>query len=279
MIYDKVLSTGDSTISGCSSAQLHTNIFNSGNIKAAGTRGIFFYDRELVTGQTNIQLSMGGQTLLEEVPITGQAVNSISYQNKTGDFFIKGQEADTISRSKLYFSKTTPVKSNYKLNYQVITGGNFAATGDLGNSLRGSIRGGIGTSAVFSHCDYFLNGQKVYSGVGVGVSLGTDGTDFIPRFGTAANVGGVVTASNKNEFKYTAYKKRDRTVSITGSNPDLYSDTGFIEGRTIHYINGLQELKDSYLELYTGVTIIKSGVSALISGGPPVNTTTKDLNL
>ena len=279
MIYDSDISTGDTTISGCSSPYLSTNTFKSGNLIPAGALSSFFYDRYYVTGQREIKLSVNGQTFLQEVPITGQAVNYIDYQINTGDFFIKGEEADIVTRSQFYFDNTTPIDSSDSMTYSVLTGGNYAGTGDLGNSLRTSIIGGIGSSATFTMCDYFLNGQKVYSGFGVGVSAGTDGTDFIPHFGVGSTYGGVVTTSNKNKFKYTAYKRRDRTVSITGTGPDVFSNTGFIEGRTIFYINGLQQLQNSYLELYTGVNMVKSGITSHISGGFPALTQSSSLTL
>ena len=278
MIYDSVISTGTTTISGCSSADLGTDVFKLCNLIPAGARNTFFYQRSLTTGQDNIKLSANGQTYMQEVAFTGQAINKISYQINTGDFFVKGREAPLVERPRLNFSSTSPA-ANSKFAYNIVTGGNLAATGDLGNSLKTSIVAGIGASATFNTCDYFLNGQKVYSGVGVGVSLGSDGTDFIPRFGTAANVGGVVTSANKNEFKYTAYRKRDRSVSITGVTPDVYSNTGFIEGRTNFYINGLEQLQESYLELYTGVTLIKNNVSAIVFSGVSDASKTESLSL
>ena len=267
MIYDAIISTGTTTVSGCSSAELGTDTYSVLNRKSVGAQNTFYYDRSISTGQSEIQLALNSQTLLQEVPVTGQATNQIIYQIYTGSFFTKGEEADIMDQSKFHFPSSTPVGSLSTIVYNIVTGGICAATGDLGNSLKTSIVAGIGASATFNTCDYFLNGQKVYSGVGVGVSLGSDGTDFIPRFGTAANVGGVVTSANKNKFKYTAYKKRVRTVSMTGIGPDVYCNTGFIEKRTNFYINGLQELQSNYLELFTGVTIIKTGLSAMISGG------------
>lgn len=264
MIYDSVIFTGDSTISGCSSIDLHTDNYSLLNREAVGTQGIFYYDSQISIEDRRFQLSLNGQTLLQEVPITGQAINEISYQINTGDFFIKTAEIDPFQRARLFFDNTTPVNSSSDIHYNFVSGsGIIAATGDYGQSLKTSITNSVG-SVDFSDCDYFLNGQKVYSGVGVGVSAGTD-ANFIPLFSTSANAGGVVTAENKNQFKYSAYKKRFRSDAITGENPDVFG-SGFIEKRTNYYINGVSEFQSNYLELYTGVTIIKSGVNALISG-------------
>ena len=93
------------------------------------------------------------------------------------------------------------------------------------------------------------------------------GTNYQIAFGTSAAAGGIVTNNNETGFKATAYKKNPRTYSATGVDPDLFTKTGFIEGRSNLYINGLKEAQSGYLELYTGVSIIKSGRGCLISGG------------
>ena len=279
MIFDSVLATGHTTISGCHSVDLNTDKIDSGNIKVTAANGSFHFKRKTVAGQINMMLSMNGQTLLQEVPLTGQAVNFISYRNETGDFFIKGSEASILDKSNIFFAEDAPLTVDYNLQYDVITGGNFAATGDLGESLKNSIQGGIGATATFTDSDYFLNGQKVYSGIGVGVSAATEGTSFVPVFGTTTNACGVVTTENKNKFKYTAYKKAGNSVSLTGLSPDVFSNTGFIEGRTAFYINGLRQPQNSYLELYTGVNMVKKSRSALISGGIPLGAQVSSVNL
>lgn len=259
MIYDTVISTGDATISGCSSKELDTNNFNSGNLIAGGVGNNYYFDVDSVTGQRNMKLSLNGQALLQEVPVTGNAQNYIFYSNKTGDFFIKGREAPDNEQSKLFFDSSTPISSSSNIVYDVVTGGNFAGTGDLGPSLKSSIDGaGIGISFSMEDFEFFLNGQKVYSGAGIGVSADTN------IYFSIAN--GVVDSSNFGKFKYTAYKRRQRTHEVTGIEPDLFG-SGFVEGRNKYYINGIQQPQSNYLELYTGVSIIQTGLSCLISGG------------
>jgi len=265
MIYDTIISTGTTTISGCSSAELGTDTYSSFNNDALGSTDVFTYNRSISSGQREIQLEVNAQTLLQEIPITGQTTNEIIYQIKTGDFFTKTAKANILERSQLYFDSSTPAAPNSNIFYNIITGGIFVGTGEYGSSLKTSIQGRY-ASSYFTDYDYFLNGQKVYSGVGIGVSAGSDGTDFIPFFGVGLTYGGVVTADNKNEFKYTAYRKPVRTCKETGSGPDFLNETGFIEGRTNYYINGIQQSPESYLEIFSGVSMIKSGVSANISG-------------
>jgi hypothetical protein len=152
----------------------------------------------------------------------------------------------------------------------------FAATGDFGQSLKTNIARRY-SSPSFTDYDYFLNGQKVYSGVGVGVSVGTE-ADFTPLFSTAANVAGVVRLDNINQFKYAAYKKKPKTTSITGSIADITGQP-FIESRNNLYLNGIQEFQNSYLELFTGVNMIEMGFDAEISGGFPIKTKENSLTL
>jgi hypothetical protein len=267
MIYDAVISTGDVTVSGCHSTELNTNTFNFTNVVSDSSQNTYFYDVDLATGQDTMQLFLNGQTLTQEIPSQEEATNKTVFQIKTGDFFVKGAGVNSLERIKINFASSTPNKGNSKVRYDVVTGGIFIGTGDQGSSLKTSINGRYIQQRQFDEFDYFLNGQKVYSGVGVGASLGvgTQPFDFLPQFGTAANIGGVVTSDNEDEFKYTAYIKNPRTHSLTGDTADFYSNTGFIEGRTIYFINGVYEPPTSYLEAYTGVTMIKSGVNANIT--------------
>ena len=121
MIYESVISNGDSTISGCRSDELGTNVFISINKTASQTAGEFYYDRSLSTGEINLKLAANGQMLLQEKPVTGSALNEVVYQISTGDFFTKldDQVADEFEKSKIQFDSTTPHKSNYNLKYDV----------------------------------------------------------------------------------------------------------------------------------------------------------------
>ena len=105
-----------------------------------------------------------------------------------------------------------------------------------------------------------------------------EGTNYQVAFGTSAAAGGIVDLNNQTGFKATAYKKKNRTYSITGITPDISIETGFIEGRNNYYINGLQESQSGYLELYTGVIIFKTGVGCLPSGGFGDSKTPKTIN-
>jgi len=275
MIYDSVVTTGRVSISGCSSPDMGGDIAEKRNVSVINTASEFYYDRDLTTGlnfdkqRSSIRLSLNGQTLQQEIPQEIEATNETIYQIFTGDFFTKSEIAPTLERTTLNFDATTPAKPTSTIVYNIITGGIFAGDKDFGRSLRTGILNSIGQNNVFSDFDYFINGQKVYSGQGVGVFLGSEfaglgATGFQPSFSSyATNVNGVVTLERKAFFKYTASKKSKNTLSATGVSPDMKGQK-FIEKRTNFYINGVEQLNSNYLELYSGVRIIKSGASATL---------------
>jgi hypothetical protein len=274
MIYESVVTTGRVSISGCSSPDMGSDIVEKRNVVAINTASEFYYDRDLTTGldfnteRSSIRLSLNGQTLQQEIPQETQTINQSIYQIFTGDFFTKKESAPILERTTINFDATTPAKATSTIVYNIVTGGIFAGEKDFGRSLKTGITNSRGRLNVFSDFDYFLNGQKVYSGQGVGVFLGSEfagltATGFQPSFSTAANVNGVVIDERKTFFKYTASRKSKNTLSATGVSPDMQGQK-FIEKRTNFYINGVEELQSNYLELYSGVRIIKSGASATL---------------
>ena len=116
--------------------------------------------------------------------------------------------------------------------------------------------------------------QKVYTGRGV--SGTADPAGFIPNFNSGG--GGVVSGANTTKFKAIAYLKRDKIKEVTGVQADVYG-TKFIERQTNFYLNGVEERPSIYLELYTGVNIIKTGVQAIVNESFGLNTTGLNLKL
>jgi hypothetical protein len=257
IIYDYIFSTGDATISGCTLSG-----YSGQKDISSSFQNNFYYNSALITGLKNMKLSSNGQTLYEEGPIETEATNETVYQIFSGDIFLKTGAADEFDRNKIFGDPTTPFKSTYNLSYEKYTGKSAIGLGtvntNLGPTLTSGISG-INQNLNFTDYDYFLNGQKVYSGVGCGVSAGV-GTQFMLSFDEVAK-GGIVTNDNENNFKAFAFVKQGREKTVTGVNPDVYG-TGFIEDQTSFYLNGVKESDDMYLEMYTGVTIVRTGVSA-----------------
>ena len=273
MIYDYIFSTGDATISGCTLSGYSGQKDNSSSFQDN-----FYYNSALITGLKNMKLASNGQTLYEEGPIETEATNETIFQILSGDFFLKTGAVDQFDRNKLFGDSTTPFKSTYNVSYEKYTGKSAVGVGtvaaELGPALKSGISG-IDTELHFIDYDYFLNGQKVYSGVGVGVSAGV-GTQFMLNF-DSSSYGGIITTANKSNFKAFSFIKQGRTNQVTGEEPDVYG-TGFIEDQTSFYLNGVKESDDMYLEMYTGVTIVRTGVSAgVFAFGVPTETASVSL--
>lgn len=91
--------------------------------------------------------------------------------------------------------------------------------------------------------DYFLNGQKIYSG-----NLGSydiSGSTFIYD----ESIYGKVFAIPKN----------NGLKNYTGENPDVYNEE-FVESTVFGFVNGIALNKINWVELYTGVKNIQTGV-------------------
>ena len=279
MIYNYILSSGDATISGCDSADLGTNWINEINKNSPNGGTTFYFDSSLISGDEDMLLTLNGQTLFQEPPTTGQATNEIIYQIESGDYFTKTDVASSVEKSTLFFASNAPVKPTSNISYAKDSGKSFIGTGnsDDGHEIGRSLGSGIsGTfpNASFGQFDFFLNGQKVYSGEGVQENTyGGDGS-WTPNF---VDGDGVVTPENEASFTATAYLKRDRTSEVTGISPDVFGSS-FIEKRTKLYVNGIEKHPSSYLELYSGVSSIETGVSAVV-GGFGAKTTYKKLQL
>ena len=269
MIYDFVLSTGHFSVSGCSSEKLGTDTFKLFNNEAVGSFSRFYYDRSISTGQKELDLSLNGQSLLQEIPFLQETLNEFVYQIYTGDFFTKGSEANTFDVNELNFDSSVPVNAESEVIYDVITGGIFAGTSDSGENLKTGINHQYLQNGIFTDYDYFINGQKTYSGHGVGFAMmvgGTEPYDFYPNFGIGSDQG-IITENNKDNFRLTAHRKRTRTAQFTGRYYEPVFGVDFLEKRTNFYVNGILQPKNNYLELYTGVNLIKTGFDATVSGG------------
>lgn len=256
MIYNYILSTGDTSMSGSLvSGYANQKDFSSNFLED------FYYDSTLITGEKKMQLASNGQTLFEEVPTETAGTNETVFQIFSGDFFLKTGASNELDRNKIFGSSTTPLKAGYNVVYEKYTGKSAIGLGTgslgVGPALTSGISG-ISQAYDFDGYDYFLNGQKVYSGVGCGVSAGI-GSQFMLGFDSAQ--GGVVTSVNKSNFKGFAFIREERIHDFTGLNPDVYG-SGFMEDQTNFYLNGVKENDSIYLELYTGVNTIKEGTSA-----------------
>ena len=100
MIYNYILSTGDTSMSGSlSSGYANQKDFSANFLED------FYYDSTLITGVKNMQLASNGQTFFEEIPTETEAINETVYQIFSGDFFLKTGASDELDRNKIFSRK------------------------------------------------------------------------------------------------------------------------------------------------------------------------------
>ena len=239
MIYNYMLNTGTSTITG----SVSTDVDN--NQQASFILDSFYIPILNRTGTNNLIVSLNSQTLIERDP-TSQDSQFGKIYSTSGDFyFITGE-----SISKMFFENFDAVpllQRNLLFDlrpFNKIALGTGVNNTQISNSLVSDIRLNLtGYSGNLNQLDYFLNGQKLYSGSG--------------SYGIVNNTGflysGVATG------KVFAIPQKQNTLNFTGLKQDVYGQD-FIENEVNLYINGMEQNKNSWIEMTTGVTLIRTGV-------------------
>jgi len=241
MIYDFILKTGSSDLSGSISNNYDTNYSAD-----------FFVDSFYIpildrTGTHDIIASLNSQTIVEVNP----SYTSTQFQNiysGNGDYyFITGESiskiyflgdlnSSSLNQKNLFFDLRDPIQA------AIGTGNN---SGNMQNSLMNDLQIKMtGYTGNLNQLDYFLNGQKIYSG---------DSYTILNNTGFKYNQ--LITG------KIFAIPKKNKTVQITGSNPDIYGYK-FIESDSNLYMNGMEQEKYIWIELSTGVKNIVTGFNA-----------------
>ncbi len=243
MIFDFTLKTGNSTLSGSMSSNYDNNY--SAN---------FSYDGFLIpildrTGTHDIIASLNSQTIVEVTP----SYTSTQFQNiysGNGDYyFVTGD-----SLSKIYFLGDLDINNLQEKNLffdlrptlQAAIGTGITS-GGMQNSLMQDIKIKMtGYTGDLNQLNFFLNGQKIYSG---------DSYSIINNTGFQYKQ--TITG------KIFAIPKKEKSHQLTGLNYDLYGYK-FIENDSNLYINGMEEQKNNWIEINTGVKNIVTGLSAKI---------------
>jgi hypothetical protein len=250
IIYDYILSTGN-FISGVSPY----NLFLS-NQQAPFSNDSYIVNEEYRTGKFASLISANSQTLVEESTILQESVNYNFYTINSGDYYFD-YSGNSIIRNKLFLDKnlSLPVYSNvlYDIrnsNQPIIGTGNSFALIATGLLLDASSK----NYTSFNN-DLFYNGQKIYSGMHYTVSS----NGLFPKYSFSNLQAEISTAYGK----IFAMPKKEKIKEVTGLYPDIYEQP-FVENQTNFYINGMEQDKNIYLELFAGVTMIKTGLSASI---------------
>ena len=254
MNYNYILYTGDSTISGSVS-----NIFESDqvaflqdkylstNYHIIGEDGEikedpFYYDDFIITGSNCSRISLNSQTMLEGNLSSTAGKNRFYYSfTDKGSYAIDQEHSAnkfifdtglTLSTSDLilYDKKTQSATISV---YKTSQSSNSWSTSF--NSLKDAadaIRVTNDIAQMESEYDIFFNGQKVYLSDSLSAPTGI-------LFGIP---------------------KSDKIAEVISTYPDVYG-TGFIENSVNLYLNGLEQETSSFLEIFTGVTLIETGVN------------------
>ena len=269
MNFNYILSTGDSTISGSTLNILEKNqvafaqdsylssryviLDNDGNIKLDP----FYFDDSIITGGHTTLLSLNSQTLLEGGFDITTGINQFYYSiNGTGSYTI---DLDN-SENKIIFDSSLDVTNNDIVYYDkrdFSTGVVLLKTND------GSFNTSISNLTQKTHLSYgdassvddlfnnyfvYFNGQKFTQG------------DY---------------PDNESTGKLFSIKKPSKINDIDGDSSDIYG-SGFIDHHIDLYLNGLEQDPQDFLELYTGVYMIETGVDSSIKS---INSQTETYSL
>ena len=239
MIYNFILNTGSTTIPNSASTDFDNNQ------KADFILDSFYIPILNRTGTNDFAASLNSQTIVERDPTYQQSQFDKIYSTD-GDFYFKTGE----SISKMFFDNFDVTSLNEKNLLFDLRPTNKSALGtginntQISNSLVSDIRLNLtGYSGNLNQLDYFLNGQKLYSGSGSYFIINNTGFQY----------SGVATG------KIFAIPQKNNTLSFTGLNQDVYGQK-FIENEVNLYINGMEQSKNLWIEITTGVTLIETGI-------------------
>lgn len=238
-----MLNTGTETITG----SLSSNIDN--NQKAGFFLDSFYIPILDRTGVGNLIVSLNSQTIIERDPTTQDSQFEKIYKTDGDFYFITGESISQIFFQN--FDAAPLVEKNLLFDLRPtnkIALGTGVNNTQISNSLVSDIRLNLtGYSGRLNKLDYFLNGQKLYSGSG--------------SYGIVNNTGFLYSGISTG--KVFAIPQKNNTLSFTGLGQDVYGKD-FVENEVNLYINGMEQNKNLWIEINTGVTLIKAGVACQI---------------
>jgi hypothetical protein len=249
MIFDFSLKTG-TTFQQSYSPNDDVNIAANFNVRLS-------LSSDFISGINYSRLSINGQTLAEQ-KASIYDINEVpaNYLNSGDYYFRTGETYKTVSFNQNLDANALGAYSfiyNIKDDHREIPVGTGASAATknsvIATQLAARYPDRTGSFAAMNSFDYFLNGQKIYSGISGSYHI--SGAGF--NFSLLDSIDGKVFAIPKNTGIH----------NITGSIPDIFG-TGFVERTVFAYVNGLCLHPDNWLELHTGVTLIETGIQAYI---------------
>ena len=220
--------------------------------------GTLAFTSPQITGLYQTRLSCNGQTLVEQKGVVSQQGFNKVYLN-SGDYYF--QSGVTYKKASFDEDFEDP-RGESSYFYNIRDDAREAAMG-TGNSrvLRQS---SLVTSIeqkfpelTYYDFDYFSNGQKIYAGIDIGNGSYRIHSLFILGGGWTY----IFQYFDDHSGKIFAIPKNSGLQNITGVNADIYG-IKFVPETVFSYINGASSHKKNWLELSTGVTMIRTGVQA-----------------
>lgn len=235
-----LLSTGNSGV--VSSRNFLKKKNNTSNV----INGSALISTSILTGHFSTRVSLNGKTLFEEYPeITN--INGTNFFNiDSGDYYVTIEENGSTS---LYFNNLDLQVSDFVVyDSKNIDSGSFtlqenSGVGNWENITIPELTGVITENPpsdlndLFDRWGVFFNGERV--------SL--QDSSYLDTLTGKAFI----------------YKKDPFLTEIKPNTFDVYG-SGVIPSQSDYYIKGLEKDRNSILELYTGVTIIETGISATV---------------
>jgi hypothetical protein len=208
-----------------------------------------------ISGLHYSRLNWNGQTLVEQKGVLVDAGFDPVYLN-SGDYYFRSGEdyRNTIFNSGLSgASSASSFSYNLREDFRespVGTGeNNTGKQNSLNSQLSNRFSERTGTFTGMNSFDYFTNGQKIYSGVSGSYRISGASSLFY--------------YDDNYLGKVFAILKNSGLKNTTGETPDIYNQK-YVEKTVFGHLNGLALHKKNWLELSTGVTLIRTGLQSSI---------------
>ncbi len=229
------LNTGSSTLSGCRSLSRISNYY-------ASTTEQTIYFNNTITGDNSTKLSLNSQTLTEgPLEIVDLAFEDLYLSS--GDYYLLPNTnkvasiTNDLTLNEIEGDITILYESRPQASGAIFI---FSNSGEVNTGLKNQINLNLPTyTNNLSALDFFLNGQKIYSGESYTITGANNGFSYL------SNVTG----------KIFAIPKYSNLLNITGESGQVYA-TEFIENNNAIYLNGMEQASISWLEINTGVNMI-----------------------
>lgn len=237
MNFNYNISTGESTIDGS------IVFIKDQNIPASFSRRKFNASRDFLTGSNTLIVSLNSQTMFEEEPIVDQANNENVFFVNEADFYVT---YDYDNSNYFYFNDIN-IENDDNVIYDIkeknsgafvlksSTNINSWETETIPDLISNIEDSPADIDDLFEKWMVFVNGQKVER-------LDSSDLDYITG-------------------KVFVHKKDQNTLELNQNIGDVFGQE-FLKDQVKVYVNGMKQKKNIFLQLYTGISLIKTGIEA-----------------